>query len=308
MDVRRFLRSRSNRNASPAGLTRRSRLTIRRAHPWASPKSCPPTPPVRGSGPPPRSLSRAGGRAATRAPSTRRLPLSPARRRAARRGDERRYPPHRHAPRPGHRPRGLQTLHAAAPAAAAAAARDAPTAYPDDIDPARASCDPRGPAALALEGPKSQYSLRPASTRRPAPPRRRGAHRRARRDGRVSPAGTRATPVRRGDARRRRCLSASRVPFPSVDARRTPLSLLAGDGARFSPCDASVGLARAGTARARDFALARIAIALWCATHRRCATFSDCCLCSRSARSSPGAVPPPEASDAPWRAATSGYV
>ena len=101
---------------------------------------------------------------------------------------------------------------------------------------------------------------------------------------------------------------APRVPFPSVAARRTPLSLRAGDGARFSPRDGSVGLARAGTASARDFALARIAIALWCATHRRCATFSDCCLCSRSARSSPGAVPPPEASGAPSSAAASGYV
>jgi hypothetical protein len=90
------------------------------------------------------------------------------------------------------------------------------------------------------------------------------------------------------------------VPFPSAsESWRTPLGERPGERAFVSrACCPSVTLTRVPPSPAgaeEDFvALARIAVALWCATNRRCATFSDCCLCSMSVRSSASAVPPLE--------------
>ena len=92
---------------------------------------------------------------------------------------------------------------------------------------------------------------------------------------------------------------------PRPAATQTPPSS-PGNSAFMTPHSWFAVRVRSETARDGDFARARSAVALWCATNRRCATFSDCCLCSRSVRSSSSAVPPLEVLNARSSAASSG--
>ena len=108
------------------------------------------------------------------------------------------------------------------------------------------------------------------------------------RDGRVSNAGRGLAPRRgrRGDARRRAgVFSGVARPFP-IRRREADARSLRGETARASLRATRPSTSRPREPRARDPALAPDAIVACARRTERCATFSDCCLCSRSLRRS----------------------